>query len=283
MNRSSFNGLMIALSLGLCIGTVSAQELSENDDPAIQRVAPFQVFDNLYYVGAKWVAAWLLETDQGLILFDTLYGDLTDIAIDGIRELGMDPNDIRYVVVTHAHYDHIGGAKRMQDEFGAVVLMTEEDWQMVEEDPIYREYPKPMRHLTVTNNGTVNLGRTGLRFVKTPGHTPGVASTRFTVYDDGFPFQAFMFGGVGLNFEGVERTETYIESMKRLQRMGDIEVNIPNHAASGEVFERYERLKEREEGEPHPFVDPEGYSAWLDELLVAAEAKLVEEKAAAGQ
>lgn len=283
MNRSSFNGLMIALSLGLCIGTVSAQELSENDDPAIQRVAPFQVFDNLYYVGAKWVAAWLLETDQGLILFDTLYGDLTDIAIDGIRELGMDPNDIRYVVVTHAHYDHIGGAKRMQDEFGAVVLMTEEDWQMVEEDPIYREYPKPMRHLTVTNNGTVNLGRTGLRFVKTPGHTPGVASTRFTVYDDGFPFQAFMFGGVGLNFEGVERTETYIESVKRLQRMGDIEVNIPNHAASGEVFERYERLKEREEGEPHPFVDPEGYSAWLDELLVAAEAKLVEEKAAAGQ
>lgn len=283
MNRSSINGLIIALSLGLCIGTVSAQELSENDDPAIQRVAPFQVFDNLYYVGAKWVAAWLLETDQGLILFDTLYGELTDIAIDGIRELGMDPNDIRYVVVTHAHYDHIGGAKRMQDEFGAVVLMTEEDWQMVGEDPIYREYPKPMRHLTVTNNGTLNLGRTGLRFVKTPGHTPGVASTRFTVYDDGFPFQAFMFGGVGLNFEGVERTETYIESVKRLQGMGDIEVNIPNHAASGEVFERYERLQEREEGEPHPFVDPEGYYAWLDELLLAAEAKLVEEKAAAGQ
>ncbi len=282
MTRTRNYGLLVALSLALCINWVSAQELSENDDPELQRVAPFQVFDNLYYVGAKWVAAWVLETDQGLILFDTLYGELTDIVIDGIRELGMDPDDIRYVVVTHAHYDHIGGAKRMQEEFGAVVLMTEEDWQMVEEEPVYREYPKPMRHLTITDNGTVTLGRTGLRFVKTPGHTTGVASTRFTVYDNGFPFQAFMFGGVGLNFEGVERTEMYIESVKRLQRMGDIEVNIPNHAGSGEVFERYEMLKERKEGDSHPFVDPESYTAWLDQLLIAAEAKLVEEKAKAG-
>jgi|TARA_B110000879_G_scaffold3193_1_gene4353 metallo-beta-lactamase class B len=262
---------------------VSAQELSQNDDPEFQRVAPFQVFDNLYYVGAKWVSAWLLETDQGLILFDTLYGELTDLVVDGIRELGFDPNDIRYVVVTHAHYDHIGGAKRMQDEFGAVVLMTEEDWAMVDEEPVYQAYPKPMRHLMVTDNGTVNLGRTGLRFVKTPGHTVGVASTRFTVYDDGFPFQAFMFGGVGLNFEGVERTQMYIASVKRLQQMNDIEVNIPNHPASGDVFARYELLKERQEGQPHPFIDPGGYTAWLDELLVAAEAKLVEEQAAAGQ
>jgi len=285
MNRTAAHGLLLELGLllSLCLNSVSAQELSQNDDLEFQRVAPFQVFDNLYYVGANWVSAWLLETDQGLILFDTLYGELTDLVVDGIREFGFEPDDIRYVVVTHAHYDHIGGAKRMQEEFGAVVLMTEEDWAMVEEEPVYQAYPKPMRHLIVTDNGTVNLGRTGLRFVKTPGHTVGVASTRFTVYDNGFPFQAFMFGGVGLNFEGVERTQMYINSVKRLQQMGDIEVNIPNHPASGDVFERYELLKQRQEGQPHPFIDPEGYTAWLEELLVAAEAKLVEEQAAVGQ
>ena len=275
--------LLLAFNLLVFLGTVSAQELSEQDDPALQRVAPFQVFDNLYYVGAKWVAAWVLETDQGLILFDTLYGDLTDIIIDGIRELGMDPNDIRYVVVTHAHFDHIGGAKRMQDEFGAVVLMTEEDWQLVEEGPVYRDYPKPSRHLLITDNGTVTLGRTMLQFMKTPGHTTGVASTRFTVYDKGIPLQAFMFGGVGLNFEGVERTEMYIESVKRLQRMGDIEVNIPNHANSGDVFARAEKLKVRGENDPHPFVDPDSFKAWLDQLLLMAETKLLQEKAAVGQ
>lgn len=286
MSVSNLKGIFFSICLlvsSVFLGSLTAQELSSQDDPAMQRVAPFQVFDNLYYVGAKWVSAWVLETDQGLIVFDSLYGELTDIVIDGIRELGMDPNDIRYLVVTHAHYDHIGGARRMQQEFGAVVLMTEEDWQMTEEPAIYQEYEKPIRHLTVTDNGTLNLGRTNLRFFKTPGHTPGVLSTRFTVYDNGFPHNAFMFGGVGLNFSGVERTEMYIDSVKRLQDMGDIEVNVPNHEGSGEVFERYELLKDRRDGEPHPFIDPERYTAWLDQLLMAAEDKLEDEKAAAGQ
>lgn len=261
---------------------LTAQELSPNDDPAVQRVEPFQVFDNLYYVGARWVAAWLLETEEGLILFDTLYGDLTDIVIDGIRKLGKDPDDIRYVIVTHAHYDHIGGAKRMQDEFGSVVLMTEPDWQMVEEPAVYQEYPKPRKHLSVSHNSTLNLGRTRLRFYQTPGHTPGVLSTQFTVYDNGYPHTAFMFGGVGLNFSGVERTQMYINSVKNLQSLPGIEVNIPNHEGSGDVFARNEILKNRKDGDPHPFVDPESFTAWLQQLLVAAEAKLLEEQAATG-
>lgn len=273
--------LLLFVSFSVLASLSSAQQISPNDDPAEQRVAPFQVFDNLYYVGAKWVSAWLLETDQGLILFDALYGDLTDLAIDGIRELGFDPDDIRYVIVTHAHYDHIGGAKRFQDEFGAVVMMTDTDWQMTNEPAIYQDYPKPMRHLTASNGSTLNLGRTLLEFFETPGHTPGVLSTRFTVYDDGYPHQAFMFGGVGLNFSGVDRTNMYIDSVKRIQAIGGIEVNIPNHEASGEVFARNELLKQRGEDEAHPFVDPEGFQAWLDELLVNAEAKLVEEQAAA--
>ena len=246
---------LVSMSLsGFCWSQETAETL---DDPEEQRVAPFKVFDNLYYVGAKWVSAWLLETDQGLILFDALYDDLTDIVIDSIRELGFDPNDIRYLVVSHAHYDHIGGVRRFQDEFGAVVMMTDADWNMTEEPPIYREYPTPIRHLSVSDGSTLNLGRTRLRFMQTPGHTPGVLSTRFTVYDNGYPHDAFLFGGVGLNFSGVERTEMYINSVQRLMQLGEIEVNIPNHPESGEVFERFEMLKNREDGDPHPFVDPE--------------------------
>ena len=256
----------------------SAQELSDQDNPEAQKVEAFQVVDNLYYGGAKWVAAWLLETDQGLILFDTLYGDLTDLVIDGIRELGFEPDDVRYVIVTHAHYDHIGGARRFQEEFGSVVMMSEADWQMTEEDAVYRNYPKPIRHLSVSDGSTLNLGRVRLRFMVTPGHTPGVLSTRFTVYDQGYPHVAFMFGGVGLNFSGVQRTEAYINSVTRLQQLPNVEVNIPNHQGSGEVFERYEILKDRRDGDPHPFVDPESWSAWLDILLLSAEAKLNREK-----
>jgi len=248
------------------------------DDPEQQRVTPFKVFDNLYYVGAKWVSAWLLESDQGLILFGSLYGELTDIVVDGIRELGFDPNDIRYLIVSHAHYDHIGGARRFQEEFGAVVMMTEADWNMTDEPAVYQEYPKPIRHLSVSDGSTLNLGRTRLRFIQTPGHTPGVLSTRFTVYDNGYPHDAFLFGGVGLNFSGVERTEMYINSIQRLMQLEEIEVNIPNHPESGEVFERYEMLKDRRDGDPHPFVDPESWSGWLEILMLNARAKLERER-----
>jgi metallo-beta-lactamase class B len=260
---------------------ISAQELTDNDDLELQRVEPFQVFDNLYYVGAKWVSAWLLESDQGLILFDALYGDLTDIAIDGIRQLGFDPDDVRYVIVSHAHYDHVGGASRFQEEFGAVVMMTETDWNMTDEPAIYQEYPKPIRHLSASDGSTLNLGRTRLQFMETPGHTLGVLSTRFTVYDNGYPHDAFLFGGVGLNFSGVERTEMYINSVQRLMQMEGIEVNIPNHADSGEVFERYSMLQDRLDGDPHPFVDPESWDAWLDILMKNAQAKLRREQQAA--
>ena len=259
----------------------NGQELSDRDNPEVQRIAPFQVFDNLYYVGARWVSAWLLVSDQGLILFDALYGDLTDIAINGIRELGFDPDDIRYVIVSHAHYDHIGGARRLQEEFGSVVMMTEADWNMTTEPAVYQEYPTPIRHLSVSDGSTLNLGRTRLRFMQTPGHTPGVLSTRFTVYDNGYPHEAFLFGGAGLNFSGVERTEIYINSIERLMQMENIEVNIPNHPASGEIFERYEILQDRQDGDLHPFVDPESWDAWLDILMRNALGKLEREREAA--
>lgn len=273
---------LAVIAAAVCIpqGLVSAAELSDRDNPEIQRVEPFQVFDNLYYVGAKWVSAWLYVTDQGLILIDSLYGDLTDLAIENIRTLGFDPNDISYLIVTHAHYDHVGGARRFQDEFGAVVMMTETDWQMTTEPAIYQEYPTPIRHLAANDGSTLTLGREQLQFFETPGHTPGVLSLAFTVYDDGYPREAFMFGGVGLNFSGVERTESYIKSVERLQKMRGVEVNIPNHESTAGVFARNERLKNRKEGEPHPFVDPDTYYAWLEELLVAAEQKLDQERAA---
>ena len=260
------------ISINFCCAQQPSESQVENE-----RVAPFQVFDNLYYVGAKSVSAWLLESDQGLILFDSLYGGLTDLAIDSIRALGFDPDDIRYLIVSHAHYDHIGGARRFQDEFGAVVMMTEEDWNMAEGPPIYREYPKPIRHLSASDGSTLNLGRTRLRFFQTPGVTPGVLSTRFTVYDNGYPHDAFLFGGSDLDFSGAEQAELYISSVRRIMQLEGIEVNIPNHPESAEIFERYEILQDRGDGDPHPFVDPESWAAWLDLLLLGAQAKLENE------
>ena len=261
----------------LAINVCNAQEPVELNIEE-ERVAPFKVFDNLYYVGVKKISAWLLESDQGLILFDSLYGDLTGLAIESIRELGFDPDDIRYVIVSHAHRDHIGGARRLQEEFGSVVMMTEADWSIAAEPAIPEDYPKPIRHLSASDGSTLNLGRTRLRFFQTPGETPGVLSTRFTVYDNGYPHEAFLFGGADLNFAGIQQTELYINSVERLMQLEGIEVNIPNHPEFGEVFERYEILLEREDGDFHPFVDPESWDAWLEILMLNAKAKLERER-----
>ncbi|MYB19485.1 MAG: MBL fold metallo-hydrolase [Holophagales bacterium] len=260
------------------------------NDPVAQRVEPFQIFDNLYYVGIEWVSSYLLVTTDGLILIGSLYGDFIDNVIDGIRAVGFDPSDLKYVLVTHGHFDHVGGAARFQETYGARVGMTEADWELAEQppsDPRY-EIDVPVHDMVIADGDTLQLGDTEIRFYVTPGHTEGVLSMDFPVRDGGEEHRAFVFGGVGLNFEGVHRTNLYLDSVARIQRLAGeegnaIEVNITNHAGMGRVFERAEQLASREPSDPHPFVDPQGFVDWLDELQRNAEHKLVVERELAGE
>lgn len=259
------NRFYIAL-LTLLLAATPLRVTAQDDlhDPEQQRVAPFQVFDNLYYIGARWVSSWLLVTDQGLIVFDALYEGHTDIAIENIRELGFDPNDIRYLIGSNGKYDHIGGALRFQQEFRAVTMMTEQDWALTEQASDVREYPKPIRHLSVNDGSTLNLGRTRLRFMHTPGETAGGLSTAFTVYDDGYPHEAFIFGGARLDASDDETSEQFLASVQRLQQIPGIEVHLPIHSQEDDIFARMEMLQARQEGDPHPFVDPESWTAYLE-------------------
>ena len=96
-----------------------------------QRVEPFKVFDNVYFVGICWVSSWLLTTPQGHILIDTLHEPFPGTVLDGIRKLGFDPQDVRWVLVTHGHFDHVGGAFRLKSELkNARFAMTEKSWNV---------------------------------------------------------------------------------------------------------------------------------------------------------
>ena len=136
----------------------------------------------------------------------------------------------------------------------------------------------------IADGDSLELGDTKIDFYVTPGHTEGVLSMDFTVHDGDRSHRAFVLGGVGLNFSGVERTEQYLTSVARVRSLAleeghPIEVNITNHAGMGRIFERAERLSDRSSSDPHPFVDPEGYLSWLDDLQAAAEEKLEAELA----
>src|ERR1700704_4146790 len=86
--------------------TRAARLRTDTKNLALQKVAPFKVFDNLYYVGVGYVGSWVITTNQGLILIDTLEGAYTEQPIEGIRTLGFDPRNIKYVILTHYHLDH---------------------------------------------------------------------------------------------------------------------------------------------------------------------------------
>jgi metallo-beta-lactamase class B len=259
------------------------QELWDTwEDPQQQLVKPFRIFDNVYYVGINWVASYVIDTGEGLILIDSLYGRWVRQLFRNIAALGLNRADVKYVINTHGHFDHTGGAAWFQQMYGARVVMAAEDWALAEAKPDFAVFymPVPTRDVVAEDGDVIELGDTRIELFKTPGHTEGVLSLRYQVRDGDRLHTAMTLGGVGLNFSGEERTASYIESYRRLQSMQDgIEASLPNHAAMADVFDRAERLQNRQPGEPHPFVDATAYQASLATFVANAELKLEQERA----
>ena len=200
--------------------------------------APGQAFDNLYYVGAAWVSAWVLKTSEGLILIDALNNkkEAADLIEGGMRRLGLDPAQIRYVLVTHGHGDHYGGAQMIAERYRARVVASEIDWKMMETglefDSKMWDRP-PQRDIAIKDGDTLTLGDTTVRFVITPGHTLGTISPVFDVRDGGRVHKAMIWGGTSFNFgRDMVRLDGYIaqtERMRELTARWGIDVPLSNH------------------------------------------------------
>src|SRR6201995_3797503 len=111
---------------------------------------PMQVMDDLYFLGNYWTSAWAVKTSKGIVIIDAL--DNADEAKQyiegGLKKLKLDPNDIKYVIVSHAHGDHYGGAAYLKKKFNAKVVMSDIDWKAFDDpgfnprrQPIYTDDP----------------------------------------------------------------------------------------------------------------------------------------------
>ena len=97
--------------------------------PDAQYVEPWKPFDNVEFVGICWVSAWLIRTDEGTVLIDTLYGPFQKTIIDNIKKTGTDLADIKYVLMTHGHFDHAGGAASLKPLLpNATFVMMQGGW-----------------------------------------------------------------------------------------------------------------------------------------------------------
>ncbi len=280
MYRRLSSTTILATALLLWIGVASAQppppRLSPRNDLSVMARDPFQIFDNLYFVGIGEVGSYVIETSEGLILLDTLY-DLpgyTEYHLGHIREVGLDPMDIKYVIILQGHRDHYGGAPALQEILDAQFGAAEEDRKMIVAD--FGEYA-PRIDFIIEDGDTLTLGDTTLNFEITPGHTPGTTSIRFSVFDNGTEHLAYLHGGPALRSDDPDVKQVFLDDLRRIKQIPGIEVQIANHFdihASGapDTFGRAELLANRQPGERHPWVDPEHFQRWLDELIAATEA-----------
>ena len=160
---------------------------------------PMKIFDNLDYVGEKEYSSWAVTTSEGIIIIDAIYDYSVEQQVaGGLKKLGLDPASIKYVVVSHAHRDHVGGAWYLQERYGARVVMSAADWDLLQ--ATRGAWPKPRRDMVAADGQHLTLGDTTLTFFATPGHTPGTISTLLPVKDRGEPHVAALWGGTGFNF-----------------------------------------------------------------------------------
>lgn len=266
---------------------------SRSRDVEYQKIAPFKVFDNLYHVGPGTVSVWLVPTTDGLILIDTAQEPYVDHVLNNIRNVGYDPKDIKYILLTQGHLDHFGGAARIRDLSGARVAAAEGDWVLMDE---YARRPLPAnppfhrtvaRDIVLKEGDTITLGSTSAKVYLLPGHTPGGASFEFIVYDKGRPYKAFLFAGPEPR-DGVEGAQKFMASVNRLAEIPDVSVGLLVHSwlamstyPNGGTFERAARLQVRRGNDPHPFVDPASWRAWTERLKMVANKYMADEKAKA--
>jgi metallo-beta-lactamase class B len=179
---------------------VSGQMIAAARQPAVETpMKPTQLFDNFYIVGNSDINAFILKTSAGLVMWDTMDNadEAQNIVEAGIRQLGLDPADIKYIIVTHGHGDHYGGAKYFQDKYHMPVGLTQEDWDYMAKSPfpIAIFGPPPAKDQILTDGEDLTIGDATIHIVKTPGHTPGVASSVFPVKDKGVTRTMAMWGG----------------------------------------------------------------------------------------
>src|SRR6516165_4830595 len=219
---------------------------------------PAKVFDNLFFVGSKIHSSWALISTEGIILIDTLFTyNSEEEIVGGLKKLGFDPASVKYVIISHAHADHVGGAKLMQDRFGSHIVMGGPDWDSIERSVNGYPQGKPKRDIVADDGQKITLGNATVTIVTTPGHTPGTLSMLFTVKDNGKPLAVAYSGGTAFNFPStVPNFDTYIKSQSKMASAAaaaNATILMSNHSEFDNAVTRIKMLAARKAGEPHPF------------------------------
>ena len=213
------------------------------------------------------------------------------VLLPGFKTLGLDPAQVKAIIVGHGHADHFGGSAYMQEHFGSKVYISAADWTLMESPPPARggrqggpAAPLPKHDQVITEGQPIAFGDLTVQPVAIPGHTPGSMGFIFPVKDNGKTRMAALYGGTVLT-PGIisdEGLQTYLQSIARFKeatRKAKVEVEIQNHPLMDPIQVKLDRLRTRTKGQPNPFVvGAKGYQTFLDVMSICTEANIARRK-----
>jgi metallo-beta-lactamase class B len=242
---------------------------------------PHKMIGNLYYVGTEALGSFLISTPEGLILINSDYEGVVPVIRKSVDQLGFKFTDIKILLGSHAHADHMEGDALVKELSGARVMAMAEDVPALEK---MRPGGKPHPIDQVLHDGEqVTLGGTTLVAHLTPGHTRGCTSWSLKVQDGGKSYDVVIIGSLGVNpgYKLVNNPEVpqiadeYQRSFKLMRSLA-CDVPLGSHPAMFNLAEKYAKLGKG----PNPYIDPAGYLAELDIQQSAFTFTLNQQKAA---
>lgn len=257
---------------------------------------PSKVFDNLFWLGSYGDnrrvpqiggdSTWAVTTSAGIILIDSGYDYSVKVLVtDGLKKLGLDPTQIKYLIISHAHNDRFYGATYIQDTYHPHVIMSDADWKTLAQDNDPEEL-KPKKDMVATDGMKLTLGDTTLTLYITPGHTPGTISTLIPLKDGNDRHVGVIWGGVNPSLvrHGVryyaswqESFKTWSASVTRFQGIAaaaGADTYLTLHPFYDNVLEKIHAIAYRRPGDPHPFVNKDNLNRYLTITKECTDAQL---------
>jgi metallo-beta-lactamase class B len=280
-----------ALAVGVAAFLLTAWVYGHQDplrDAGSRPVEPSRIIGNIFYVGAEGISSHIIVTKAGIILLDTGTLQMLPGLRANIEKLGHKLSDIKIILSSHAHWDHVEGHAAMKDLTGAQVMAVGEDAAAiaagVDNSALGAEGWKPTKvDRVLKDSDTVALGGVTMTAHLTPGHTKGCTTWTTTVEENGKPYAVVFIGGISIN-EGVrlignERhptiAEDYARTFRTLKAL-KADVFLAQHPSIYGMAEKMQKMKEG--ATPNPFIDPDGYRRVIAEAEAAYLNQLEQEK-----
>lgn len=250
------------------IKTQRQQCKTEDTGGSSDPIEPIQLFDNLYFVGNANVGVFIFTTTEGYIMIDSGYDYMVEeTIIPGMKELGLDPAQVKYILITHAGPDHAGGLEYFQQNYGTRVIMSKEEWDAIAAGT---GFASAKQDIVAIDGDKLTLGDTTITMIHTPRKVNGGGFSYIAkVFDNGEPHMWATYGNTNV-VGSLEDKKAYRESIANFLKYVDeykVDVVISNHPFVDGSEKKMEELRKRQPGEPNPFVIGEDKAKRFFEIL----------------